>query len=118
MGAAAVAQEKLAKVAVPKWTDIAREIAVEFRANPMKYGDGSGSLRSWVIGDAPERLHPSGFPWSSYTQLRMACRKLTQLLAANDLDDTAPGGHTAQGGPSSPEDEEPQITRGRRTAAR
>ena len=54
-GAAAVASEKLAKVAAPKWTDIAREIAVEFRANPMKYGDGSGSLRSWVIGDAPER---------------------------------------------------------------
>ena len=50
-----MASEKLAKVAAPKWTDIAREIAVEFRANPMKYGDGSGSLRSWVIGDAPER---------------------------------------------------------------
>ena len=53
-GAAAAASEKLAKKK-RTWTDIAREIAVEFRANPMKYGDGSGSLRSWVIGDAPER---------------------------------------------------------------
>ena len=53
MGAAAVAQEKLAKVAVPKWTDIAREIPVEFRANPVKYGEGRGSLRSLVIGGAP-----------------------------------------------------------------
>ena len=104
MGAAAVAQEKLAKAAEPKpkWSDIAREIAVEFRANPMKYGDGSGSLRSWVIGDAPERLHPSGFPWSSYTQLRTACRKLTQLLAANDLDDTAPGRPHSAGWPEQP----------------
>jgi len=35
-----------------------------------------------------------------------------QLLAANGLDDTTPAGHTAQGGPSSPEDEEPQVTGG------
>jgi hypothetical protein len=49
-GAAAAASEKLAKKK-RTWSDIAREIAVEFRANPKKYGDGSGSLRSWVIGD-------------------------------------------------------------------
>jgi hypothetical protein len=108
-GAAAAASEKLAKKK-RTWSDIAREIAVEFRANPKKYGDGSGSLRSWVIGSGS--LHPSGFPESSLTTLQIACRTLTQLLAANDLDDTAPAGHTAQGGPSSPEDEEPQVTGG------
>ena len=108
-GAAAAASEKLAKKK-RTWSDIAREIAVEFRANPKKYGDGSGSLRSWVIGSGS--LHPSGFPESSLTTLQIACRTLTQLLVANDLDDTAPAGHTAQGGPSSPEDEEPQVTGG------
>ena len=51
-GRGAAASEKLAKAAMPKrmWPDVSREIAVEFRANPKKYGDGSGSLRSWVIG--------------------------------------------------------------------
>ena len=67
-GAAAAASAKLAKAAEPKpkWTDVARQIAVEFRRNPNKYGDGSGSMRSWVVGAG--NLHPSGFPESSLTQ--------------------------------------------------
>jgi hypothetical protein len=109
-GAAAAASEKLAKKK-RTWSDIAREIAVEFRANPKKYGDGSGSLRSWVIGDGTR--HPSGFPESSIRTLQEACRKLVQMLVANGLDDAAPAGHTAQGGLSGrPEDEEPQVTGG------
>ena len=58
------------------WSDVAREIAVEFRANPKKYGDGSGNLRLWIIVSGS--LHPSGFPKSSLTTLQIACRKLSQ----------------------------------------
>jgi len=109
-GAAAAASEKLAKKK-RTWSDIAREIAVEFKENPKKYGDGSGSLRSWVIGGGTQ--HPSGFPESSIRTLQEAYRKLVQMLVANGLDDAAPAGHTAQGGLSGrPEDEEPQVTGG------
>ena len=73
-GAAAAASANLTQAAEPKlsWVQVARRMAVEFMNNPKKYGDGSGSLRSWVVGDS--NLHPSGFPESSLTQLRTACR--------------------------------------------
>ena len=51
-------------------------------------------------------LHPSGFPESSLSQLRAACRELAQVLTANGLDAAAPAGRMA---PSSPEDWEPET---------
>ena len=109
-GAAAEASAKLAKAAKPKvpWIVVARKMAVEYRDDPLKYGDGSGTVSSWVVGGGT--LHPSGFPESSLSQLRAACRELAQVLVANGLDAAAPAGRMAQSGPSSPEDGEPEVT--------
>ena len=111
-GAAAEASAKLAKAAKPKvpWIVVARKMAVEYRDDPLKYGDGSGTVSSWVAGGGT--LHPSGFPESSLSQLRAACRELAQVLTANGLDAAAPAGRMAQSGPSSPEDGEPEVTGG------
>ena len=97
-GAAAEASAKLAKAAKPKvpWIVVARKMAVEYRDDPLKYGDGSGTVSSWVVGGGT--LHPSGFPESSLSQLRAACRELAQVLVANGLDAAAPAGRMAQEG--------------------
>ena len=81
------------------WRSVMTQIATEYVADPHKYGDGSGTLKSWIEGT--QNLHPSGFPAGQYTHLTAAVRKWRQTLTANALSaGSAAGG--AAGSVSAP----------------
>jgi hypothetical protein len=81
------------------WRSVMTQIATEYVADPHMYGDGSGTLKSWIEG--AQNLHPSRLPAAQYTHLSATVRKWRQTLNANALSTGSAAGGAA-GSASAP----------------